>query len=311
MDLLNYSRIESAFEISKIKQQHIIVVGSGGSYSYIKALARCGIGKLTVLDFDTVDSSNIVRQGYDISDIGKYKVDALGERIAEINPSTEFQGITKNFLDMSDSELDVIFEQADLFLFLTDDFKAQSFGNILSLKYLKPTLWAGWYALSRTSEIFYQIPEYTKTCFRCCMSQRYLMQNSIVEEAKIQPTSDANTIFHSQLLDSQLGLLTLAILMRSHPVLNSNSSDENLLESESFFASLFDENKKAFNYFHHKAHPKGGNHLFDKAYGHLEGKANLFMSHWQQVEPELKPEYDYDCPDCKGKLNELVERRKS
>lgn len=309
MKTIDYSRIKTAIDTAKIQSLHIVVVGAGGSYSLIQSLSRCGIGTLTVLDIDTVDPSNIARQGYNISDIGTSKVAALKKSINKINPHVNYIGLTKNFLEMSEKELDSIFQPADLLLFLTDDFRAQSFGNTLALKYLKPAIWAGWYEHSRTSEIFYQIPEYTETCFRCCMSYRYLAHTLDISTENTNPNSNSNTIFHSQLLDSQIGILSLAILNRSKTLLESNDLKPSL-ESELFFVSLFDENKKAYNYFHHKAHPNGGNILFDKAYGSLGGKANLFMSHWQKVSPELKPEYNYDCPDCKGVLKALLEQKK-
>jgi len=53
------------------------------------ALARSGIGKLVIADFDVVDKSNLNRQYYFVDQIGKVKVEALKENIARINPDTE------------------------------------------------------------------------------------------------------------------------------------------------------------------------------------------------------------------------------
>jgi molybdopterin/thiamine biosynthesis adenylyltransferase len=207
---MDYSRIIEAVDIKLLQRTHIIVVGAGGSYSLVCSLARTGIGKITVLDFDTVEASNIVRQGYNQTDIGDYKVNALRKAVSQINPDTEYLGITKNFHDMNETELDAIFKEADLALFLTDSFKAQSFGNILALKYMIPAIWAGWYAKSRTAEIFFSIPQYTPACFRCCCSSRYIAN----DKKEVQVSSNCNTIFHSQLLDSFIGFIALGILHR-------------------------------------------------------------------------------------------------
>ncbi|EKE03882.1 MAG: UBA/ThiF-type NAD/FAD binding protein [uncultured bacterium] len=69
-------------------QKHVIVFGLGGVGSYTaEALARSGIGKFTLVDFDTVSESNINRQLLAvISDIGKPKVELMKKRIEEINP---------------------------------------------------------------------------------------------------------------------------------------------------------------------------------------------------------------------------------
>lgn len=294
--MMNYTRITNAVSLSLLEKSHIVIVGAGGSYPFIENLARTGVKKLTVLDIDKVDDTNIVRQGYQQNDIGNYKVDALKKHIEGINPTTEFVGITKNFLEMSDKELDAIFKDADLLLFLTDSFEAQSFGNILALRYLKPAIFAGWYAKSRTGEVFFQIPHYTPACFRCAVSARY----QAYQKQDIQITSDCNTIFHGAILDGYIGLLSLAILHRDL---------DGQKESSTFFKSLLNKNGILnWNFFHLKVHPLGGNPLFDSIYNPLEKHAQNFVSCWQQVEPELTPNYSYDCPDCKGILNYLVQQ---
>ncbi|MCA0349572.1 MAG: ThiF family adenylyltransferase [Bacteroidetes bacterium] len=297
---MDYSRIQDSVNMGIIKNSHIVVVGAGGSYSLVTSLARCGVGTLTVLDFDTVEETNIVRQGYKISDIGNYKVDALGKEVASINPEVSYIGITKNFLDMDDEELDTIFKQADLLLFLTDSFQAQAFGNIIALKYNKPAIWSGWYAQSRTAELFFQVPDYTTACFRCAASSRYKANEQ--EEVKI--TSNCNTIFHSQLLDSLIGMMSLAILHRK-----TNTMDvKTMNEYELFWDSLVSKGGTTpYNFYQFKAHPMGGNNLFNKAYSHFGKHSGVFMSYWQNAEAELKIHgYDYDCPDCKGTLHHAV-----
>ena len=302
---MDYSRIQDSVNMGIIKNSHIVVVGAGGSYSLVTSLARCGVETLTVLDFDTIEETNVVRQGYKISDIGNYKVDALGKEVARINPEVSYIGITKNFLDMNDEELDAIFKDADLLLLLTDSFQAQAFGNIIALKYNKPAIWSGWYAHSRTAELFFQVPYYTTACFRCAASSRYKANEQ--EEVKI--TSNCNTIFHSQLLDSLIGMMSLAILHR-----NTNTTDvETMNEYELFWDSLVSKDGSTpYNFFQFKAHPMGGNNLFNKAYPHLKMHSHNFVSYWQNAEAELKINgYDYDCPDCKGTLHHAVNNSNS
>ena len=300
---MDYSRIESSVDMGLVRASHIVVVGAGGSYSLITSLARTGIGKLTVLDFDTVEETNIVRQGYKQSDIGNFKVNTLGEEIQRINPEVEYTGIIKNFLEMSNEELDAIFKDADLLLFLTDSFKAQATGNKIALKYNKPAIWSGWYEGSRTAELFFQVPDYTTACFRCACSSRYVAN----EKQEVKASSNSNTIFHSQLLDSFIGFTSLAILHRSK---NGFVSPIDLglrkcNEFEKFWKGMLDENDQvSYNFFQFKAHPFGGNRLFDNAYDHLGMTAQTFISFWQKADAELKINgYDYDCPDCNGILH--------
>lgn len=71
----------------KLKKARVAIAGLGGLGSNIAiSLARCGVGYLHLIDFDIVEPSNLNRQQYKISHIGKYKTDSLKEEINEINP---------------------------------------------------------------------------------------------------------------------------------------------------------------------------------------------------------------------------------
>lgn len=72
---------------SRLKKSCVAVCGLGGLGSNIAImLARIGVGKLVLIDFDVVEPSNLNRQSYFISDLGKLKTTALDEQIKHINP---------------------------------------------------------------------------------------------------------------------------------------------------------------------------------------------------------------------------------
>ncbi|MDE5768717.1 MAG: thiamine biosynthesis protein ThiF [Oscillospiraceae bacterium] len=74
----------------KFSQASVAVCGLGGLGSLIAILlARAGIGKLSLLDFDRVDLSNLNRQQYFADQIGMYKTDALSRNIHRIAPYCE------------------------------------------------------------------------------------------------------------------------------------------------------------------------------------------------------------------------------
>lgn len=70
-----------------LKQSSILIVGIGGVGGYVaETMARTGIGKITLIDFDTITESNINRQIIALnSSIGKFKVDEMKRRILDIN----------------------------------------------------------------------------------------------------------------------------------------------------------------------------------------------------------------------------------
>ncbi len=78
-----------------IRAAHVAVVGIGGVGSWTaEALARSGVGRLTLIDLDHVSESNINRQIHALeSTIGQAKVLAMRERIAQINAACEVTGI--------------------------------------------------------------------------------------------------------------------------------------------------------------------------------------------------------------------------
>ena len=82
------ARLYGAAGLQKFQAAHVCVVGVGGVGSWIvEALARSAIGSITMIDLDNVAESNVNRQIQALSDtLGKAKVTALAERIAQINP---------------------------------------------------------------------------------------------------------------------------------------------------------------------------------------------------------------------------------
>lgn len=96
----------------------VAVCGLGGLGSNIAvALARAGIGKLVLIDFDRVDVTNLHRQQYKANQVGRYKTDALAENLLEIAPYAEIETVTEriteeNFIDIL-KDVDVVCEAFD------------------------------------------------------------------------------------------------------------------------------------------------------------------------------------------------------
>lgn len=82
------ARLYGEAALTHFRAAHVCVIGVGGVGSWIvEALARSAIGNITMIDLDNVAESNINRQIHALSDtLGKAKVTALAERIAQINP---------------------------------------------------------------------------------------------------------------------------------------------------------------------------------------------------------------------------------
>ncbi len=121
--MVEFSRTErliGADALLRLEKSNIIIFGLGGVGSYVaEALARSGVGKITVVDKDTVDITNINRQLYALhSTVGKDKTAVAMERIQDINPYCNVTPITKMYLpDNADkfslSQYDYIIDAID------------------------------------------------------------------------------------------------------------------------------------------------------------------------------------------------------
>lgn len=96
----------------KVKNSSIGIAGAGGLGSNIAiSLARLGVGKLVIVDYDVVEPSNLNRQQYYVSDIGQYKVTALKTQLQKINPFIEVEEIVE---ELHENNIREIFKDVDI-----------------------------------------------------------------------------------------------------------------------------------------------------------------------------------------------------
>ncbi len=94
------ARAYGATALAAFRAAHVCVIGVGGVGSWaVEALARTAIGRITLIDLDHLAESNVNRQIHALTDtLGQAKVDALAQRIAQINPFCEVTCI-EEFID--------------------------------------------------------------------------------------------------------------------------------------------------------------------------------------------------------------------
>lgn len=92
----------------KLTESHVAVFGLGGVGSYaVEALARAGVGHLTLVDFDTVDETNLNRQLFALhSTVGLFKTDVAKQRVADINPGATVDVLRMRFDEFAAHEID-------------------------------------------------------------------------------------------------------------------------------------------------------------------------------------------------------------
>lgn len=111
--------------IEKLRHSCIMVLGVGGVGSHcIEALARCGVGKLILVDNDTVSLTNINRQAIAFhSTVGKYKTKVMEEQIKDICPQTEV--VTHEMFVLPDNVDELFKEKPDYIIDAIDTVTAK------------------------------------------------------------------------------------------------------------------------------------------------------------------------------------------
>lgn len=114
------ARLYGNSDFEKLQRAHFCIIGIGGVGSWsAEALARSGVGKITVIDLDDVCTTNINRQVHALTDtVGKSKVEVMQQRIAAISPSCLVHTIEDfvtpdNVFEYLSSEFDCIIEATD------------------------------------------------------------------------------------------------------------------------------------------------------------------------------------------------------
>ena len=167
-DVRRYSRHLIIPDVAMAGQQRlmnakVLCVGAGGLGSpALMYLAAAGVGTLGIVEFDTVDESNLQRQIiHGQSDIGKSKAISAKEKIAEINPHVN---VIVHELRLDTDNVMEIFSQYDLIVDGTDNFATRYLVNDACVLLKKPYVWGSIYRFDGQASVFWA--EYGP-CYRC------------------------------------------------------------------------------------------------------------------------------------------------
>ena len=140
--LLRYSRHILLEELGIEGQEnllasHALVIGAGGLGSPVALyLGSAGVGRITVVDHDTVDATNLQRQiAHTLDRVGQPKAESVRTAIAQINPDPHVQVIAQR---ADDALLEQLVNQADVVLDCTDNFATRQAINASCVRHGKP-----------------------------------------------------------------------------------------------------------------------------------------------------------------------------
>jgi sulfur-carrier protein adenylyltransferase/sulfurtransferase len=147
----------------RLMNAKVLCVGAGGLGSpALMYLAAAGVGTIGIVEFDTVDESNLQRQIiHGQSDIGKSKAQSAKAKISEINP---FVQVITHEVRLDNSNVKEIFSQYDIIVDGTDNFATRYLVNDACVLLKKPYVWGSIYRFDGQASVFWA--EYGP-CYRC------------------------------------------------------------------------------------------------------------------------------------------------
>ena len=167
-EVLRYSRHLIMPEVGmdgqlKLKQAKVLLVGTGGLGAPLGLyLAAAGVGRLGLVDFDVVDFTNLQRQvTFGTSDVGRKKLDAAKERLADLNPHIQ---IDTHEVQLSSSNALDILREYDIVVDGTDNFPTRYLVNDACVLLGKPNVYGSIFRFEGQASIF-GFPG--GPCYRC------------------------------------------------------------------------------------------------------------------------------------------------
>jgi adenylyltransferase/sulfurtransferase len=151
----------------RLKNAKVLAVGAGGLGSpTLMYLAAAGVGTLGIVDFDTVDESNLQRQIiHGQSDIGRSKAQSAKASVQEINPRVN---VVLHEERLDSTNVMEIFAQYDLIVDGTDNFATRYMVNDAAFFLGKPYVWGSIYRFDGQASVFWPTaPGADAPCYRC------------------------------------------------------------------------------------------------------------------------------------------------
>jgi molybdopterin/thiamine biosynthesis adenylyltransferase len=162
-----FSRNTGILETAVMLGKTAIISGCGSVGSLVALeLARAGVGRFLLIDNDTIAYHNLSRHQSGIKDVGKFKVNAVKERILDINSSATIRTSVSIIEDISQEVFDEFCGPDTVLVGCGDNRESDYYANQISSLYKIPFVSIGFWERAFAGEIFYYIPG-EQPCYAC------------------------------------------------------------------------------------------------------------------------------------------------
>jgi molybdopterin-synthase adenylyltransferase len=165
-----YSRSTGLLETAVLKNKTVGIVGLGSGGSPIAVeLAKAGIGKFVLIDFDRLELSNVARHVCGINDLGRYKTYAVRDYILQKNPYAQTTTYEIDVNEHRDKCAEAL-SKVDIIMVASDNDKSRFFLNDLALKYNVPAIFGRAITRAIGGDVL-RVRPHEGPCYNCLYSQ--------------------------------------------------------------------------------------------------------------------------------------------
>ena len=295
-------RVGDAYDPKVMASTRVVAIGVGGSMGFLEKMARMGTGQFVLIDPDVIEPKNIGTQDADPADIGKPKVEALGDKLARLNPNCHIWTIQAKENVIDDTGFHRLLREPlaggskvvpalTLLCAFTDNFAAQDRVQRLGLHFGVPTLAAAVHQQGRATEIAFAAPGLTRACIRCAQSARY---RQVLQENKAGAVaSDGTPILATDRLNESKQIVTLAMLHTLNPLAQENHPAT--IRYRGWMDHLEHRNLALT-----RLDPESPLPSFRRLQAVTDGACVIDETVWTKPTPDSLDDPGRSCPDCGG-----------
>lgn len=165
-----FSRNTGILETDWLMDKTAFIIGCGSVGSFVAVeLAKAGVGRFVLVDNDVMAYHNICRHQCGIYDVGKYKVNAVKERILEINPIATVSTYVGIIERLDKTVFDEHCTSNAIIVSCADNREADLYASKIANIYNVPFVSIGFWERAFAGEVFYFIPSENMPCYECAI----------------------------------------------------------------------------------------------------------------------------------------------
>ncbi|MDR0918289.1 MAG: ThiF family adenylyltransferase [Oscillospiraceae bacterium] len=276
-----FSRNTGILESDVMTNKSAVLLGCGSVGSFVALeLAKAGVGKFLLIDNDIFEYHNICRHQCSILDVGKYKVDALAERIKAINPYADVMSVPKTVETTQREAFDkYCFGDNTIMVGGADNRAADVYSNSLAVLYGTGFISIGCWERAFAGEIFYWLPNSEMPCYKCAIGDGGSLSQKPSKNRRIYTNEeDLTKVKFVPGISADINFVTIIAVKLIFDMLNRSTPN--------YVPRLLNDLKQ-FTLVCNSNNPEVGGEM-----------AEIF-SYPLQVTTSLEVGFGLDCPPCK------------